>query len=466
MNNSIYLFELDSICKSEYQIELGQKRLFEEILFNGNHVVLSYNQLTDSVAFLTAIYRDHRMYEKIVELFKLGVLKVSPYNDTRTPSQYIQERIALCLENNLETFLFSSIPLNSGIEHRALLEKMNRALKFSDIGLLEEELETNKDKKNLEFLIRYVKMVLVLSVENLAKTKSKQNMTVSFIDIMNTIIDNYYNKSYEILSIDIDIDIEMFFTAITNLKKIQNVLLVQSMGLNNRSNWIALANNRADNNPLFSDNWDLCEIIINLCYNYTVEQSIHNIHTAYDEIGDEKFFIDFEKRLLKNWQDFDLGNYVCYRPIDSTEWVYSTAPLPRWSTAHRILSKIQHYRTPRDNSRLTDRQLWNRVLARYFLTAILTTMAYIAVFILAENMVDFVRDFLSNYFEVIFDKISDMKAISILINAIFTTILFGVFGSLVAKVFKTPDILEGLRDIFVTFHDLKIVVNYYFNHKI
>lgn len=462
MNKSIYLFELDSIYKSDYQIEVGQKRLFEETLFHGNCVVLSYNQLTDSVVFLSAIYNSHT-YEKMVDLFKLGVLKVSPYNSIRTPSQYVQGCIQRCLDDNAETFLFSGIPLDLNEDNKPLLKKLKNALRFSDIGILEEELVSNKNPKNIEFLIRYIRMILILSVENLAKTKSNKSKILSFGEIIDIVLNQYENFD-KYLSITLDKN--LFFEAIKNLNKIQEYLIKHAIGLNSRSNWIAVHQDNKECVDIDDKTWGLCEIIINLCYNYTVEQSIDSIYMAYDSIGDEKFFIDFKTRLEKNWQDFNNGHYTCYQPIRSTEYDYASIPLPRWSTAHRILSKIQHYRTFDNSTNLTEQQVWNRKLIRYFLTAILTTMAYIGVFILAEHLVDFTKEFLSKYFDVIFDKISDMKTLSKFINAIFTTILFGIFGSLIAKVFKMPDILEGIRDIFITFYDLKIILDYYFNHKI
>lgn len=443
-------------------MELGQKRLFEETLFNGNYVVLSYNQLTDSVVFLSAIY-NHRTYERVIELFKLGILRVSPYNNIRTPSQYVQSCIERCLSENSEVFLFSGIPLDLSDDNKPLLKKLSKALKYNDIGILEEEIQTNKNPQNVEFLLRYIKMILILSIENLAKTKPNKSEIKNFSQIINKVIKKYEQADNEL---SVLLDKSLFLTAIQALNTIKNALTKHNISPNNRSNWIALYQSGVEEIDVSNESWGLCEIIINLCYNYTVEQSIDGIDVCYDALGDDKFFADFEKRLHQNWQDFCLGHYACYQPIRATQYDYASVALPRWSTAYRILSKVQHYRTPKKKSSLGEKQLWNRVLIRYFLTAILTTTAYIGVFILAEHLVDFTKEFLSKYFEVIFDKISDMKALSTLINAIFTTILFGIFGSLIAKIFKMPDILEGIRDIFITFHDLKIIIDYYVNHKI
>ena len=44
----VYLFELDSVRKTDKEIIAGQKALYTEIVENGNIVVLTFNQLIDS----------------------------------------------------------------------------------------------------------------------------------------------------------------------------------------------------------------------------------------------------------------------------------------------------------------------------------------------------------------------------------------------------------------------------------
>ena len=59
---------------SKKEIVLGQQALFEEIVKKGNTVVLSYNQLTDSEAFLYAV-KNPDTYAEILKLFSLDVYK-------------------------------------------------------------------------------------------------------------------------------------------------------------------------------------------------------------------------------------------------------------------------------------------------------------------------------------------------------------------------------------------------------
>ena len=48
---NVYLFELDSVRKTDEEIEVAQNALLDEIVLNGNVVVMTYNQLVDSRGF-------------------------------------------------------------------------------------------------------------------------------------------------------------------------------------------------------------------------------------------------------------------------------------------------------------------------------------------------------------------------------------------------------------------------------
>ena len=107
MNKLVYLHELDSVRNSEYEIQRGQQAMYEEIVLNGNTVVLSFNQFADSKTFLCGI-TNKKQSEYIVELFKRGYLKVSNYKipkgdgfeEIRTVSKYMQNAISKALAKN------------------------------------------------------------------------------------------------------------------------------------------------------------------------------------------------------------------------------------------------------------------------------------------------------------------------------------------------------------------------------
>lgn len=188
MRRFVYLFELDSVRNSKKEIQKGQQALFEEIVKKGNTVVLSFNQLTDSEAFLCAI-RDEKAYEQMVQLFALGAIKISRYGDVRTPSQYIQNAIDKCNDSSKEEFLFSGLPVRCA--EKDLLEKMKHALQYSDTTVLEELMENEKEeekKKDLEHVIRFVRMILMMSLEKIsgqpANTGEKRNFMQFYEEIV------------------------------------------------------------------------------------------------------------------------------------------------------------------------------------------------------------------------------------------------------------------------------------------
>ena len=187
MDRLVYLFELDSVRNSEQEVERGQQALYEEIVLNGNSVVLSFNQLSDSEAFLYAV-KDPNSYEQILELFEMEVLRFSPFETIRTPSQYIQGAIEKGKAVGNDNFIFSALPVKC--EEKELLEEIQRALRFSDLSVLQESLEEcrsmqkktqnlaevetlREQEKKLDYMIRYIRLILQLSVQDLKKNPRK-----------------------------------------------------------------------------------------------------------------------------------------------------------------------------------------------------------------------------------------------------------------------------------------------------
>ena len=55
IRKNVYLFELDSVRKTDEEIEVAQNALLDEIVLNGNVVVMTYNQLVDSRGFFSLL---------------------------------------------------------------------------------------------------------------------------------------------------------------------------------------------------------------------------------------------------------------------------------------------------------------------------------------------------------------------------------------------------------------------------
>lgn len=56
----VYLFELDSVKKNDDQVVVGQRALFNEIIHNGNCVVLTLNQIVDSRTILSMMHDQNK----------------------------------------------------------------------------------------------------------------------------------------------------------------------------------------------------------------------------------------------------------------------------------------------------------------------------------------------------------------------------------------------------------------------
>lgn len=136
----VYLFELDSVRKTDEEIIAGQKRLYEEIVHLGNTVVLTYNQLVDSRAFFSLLAHDSTSrsndghpdyFESFVTLFEQGHIRLAQYGNIRTISQYLLESIAPD-----KHFIYSALPVKSS--QRRLLALMRRSLTYSDLSEIDE----------------------------------------------------------------------------------------------------------------------------------------------------------------------------------------------------------------------------------------------------------------------------------------------------------------------------------------
>lgn len=129
--NYIYLFELDSLRESDAEILLGLTAVHDEIVQNGNAVVLTYEQLVDSRAFFS-LMEDRAFRHDILQLFRQGGLRIAQQGDIRTAAQYLLGRLD-------DSRPFLSLPLRA-VQGR-LIALVRRSLLFSDLSELRGYLE-------------------------------------------------------------------------------------------------------------------------------------------------------------------------------------------------------------------------------------------------------------------------------------------------------------------------------------
>lgn len=130
MSKYVYLFELDSVRKTDEEIIAGPAALYDEIVTNGNIVVLTYNQMVDSRGFFSLL-KNGEYKEALLKLFDSGVIKISQYGDIRTVSQYLMDSI-----EDDKQFIYSALPLK--YSQKRLTAIMKRCLLYSDLSEIYE----------------------------------------------------------------------------------------------------------------------------------------------------------------------------------------------------------------------------------------------------------------------------------------------------------------------------------------
>lgn len=275
LDKIVYIHELDSVRKYENShpagvlMTPGVEAVFSEIIKHGNIVAITMNQLTDSQLIKEAL-ADTVAYESLLKLFELGALRVSLYGAIRTPSQYIQNAIKKCQNINHDNFIFSNLPIKNN--DLALLNKMYNALKYSDLALLRtmsEDLSLEeKEKERLISIYRFVNMILQTSVcetSNIpAKATNNSKDFLHFLDKVTCILKDYKFNNKE--------HAESITKALEVITELNNNISTKEL---NTSNYINVLSTKNTPNHLANE-------IINLCYNYTVKNSISNM-PQYDD---------------------------------------------------------------------------------------------------------------------------------------------------------------------------------------
>jgi len=441
MNKLVYLYELDSVRNSNKEIEIGQQALFEEIVINGNRVVLTFNQLTDSEAFLSAV-KNEKTYNSIIELFRLGAIRVSRFNNIRTASQYIQNSIDKCMENDTNTFLFSGLPVD--YKEKELLELVKHSLQYSDPVILEEYLnnlkeDSHEDIKRIEYLIRFIKMILVLSTEAAANNPAKMENKRTFIEFLKKIYNSYSKYGMENMK-EIETVLQQ---AIEVLKSIEQEFIIESgeeqalKSINNRSNWLKKLRNMEEEPKV-----NIAQTIINLCYNYTMEESICEVSKHYLENDDKMFWEDFQNRLSSYWNLYSEKQKII--PNENVEHVLE---LPDWALAVRIVKNKKEDTKNRktilyEEGHEKDKKIWKRKLNYSILKRCGVAVIYICLFCIVQYIMGIIQGTFN--FELMNLGI---------VSSILDIVCFGILGTLVSNWFNLPDILDSIKDIVIGIHD-------------
>lgn len=459
MNRFVYLFELDSVRNSPAELEAGQRALFEEIVKNGNIVVLTFNQLADSEAFLCAV-KDEAVFEQILALFSAGVLKVSQYGTIRTASQYIQNSIQKCIDASDNSFLFSGLPVRH--TETQLLEKLLNVLKYSDLGCLEQLLEQEQDpvqRERLKYIARFMRMILLLSVEQPARHPAKMEKSPGFVDWMDRITPVLrafadWRHAVPACLESCAGELEALLPETLALLEDVSARLGDDSMRNNRTNWVTLMEDLPE-----SDQRRLAEAVVDLCYNYTVEASIHEISCHYSPEEEGSFPRDLVQRLTLYWAQFRSGVHQFCKG-DRDEVIDTPVSFPPWDTAVRVseAKRAGAARGPAcyETDRREERRRWNLELLWQMARRFGTGLLYIALFCVVDGLVNKGQDMLGGLFELL----EQGSPIPKLLQLVCSSILFGLISSNVANLFHLPDILESLNAIWTGIGDIRRIIRW------
>lgn len=457
MDRLVYLFELDSVRNSEKEVEIGQKAMYEEIVLKGNKVVLSFNQLADSEAFLYAI-KSEISYEQIVQLFQMEVLRFSPFGSTRTPSKYIQDSIDKAISEGNDSFIFSALPVTC--DNVKLLKKIQDALKYSDLSGLQDQCEKcvdQKEKEQLEYIIRYIRLILQLSVQELKQNARKEEERICFVQCYEKvcqILQNGIKQEYkEDTSCFLQIN-ELLPNTLSMLSDVQEKLKIFSEKSgkneqNNRTNWIRLLN------KVHSPEAYLAEAIVDLCYNYTVESSVDGVCRHYDVIEDSSFEYDFSIRLQRYWKQYVDGKHF-FGDKDQDRIIEYQMEEIDWKQAVRVIKRSQEYRQKKNKDIVLrsgkyetnldrEKREWKKTIWKSFWRSSQIAVAYLIAFV----AFDLILGMLGGSFE----HTGVQLHIPVILMQILDAILFGILASYVSLKFGIPDILESIQNIFICFVD-------------
>lgn len=448
MDRLIYLFELDSVrkhpdtkCKGVIMTR-GVRSVLCEIIKRGNSVALTMNQLTDS-QFIREAISDDIAYGCILELFELGVLKVSLYGNIRSASHYIQNAVQKCLDNNGDSFIFSNLPVRS--DEYGLLEEIRDALRFSDLSRLQDKAEgaVGEEGQKLKAVYRFVRMILMLSVSETSNIPAKETNAVNvnnkeqkpaflfFLDEILKVLDLYdfENESFNALVKQALVIIRERDETITD-------------GRINRSNWL-------DPDAKKGSAGYVANEIIHLCYNYTVEDSINGASKHYD---DNDFAHTFKNDLVSRMKlycldDREEAGGKRLRAVSRAKW-RAAVRFARYATDDERRKESQITDKAYEEDFHGEKLRWLGLIFRKNLGALIMAIVYIAVFCVVELGISWLEDAFS------------LPLNNLIASSVLSVILLGLLGSGIGYLLKiinkgdeVPDILQSVEDIFIHIWD-------------
>ncbi len=330
----VYLFELDSVRKTDEEIIIGQKTLFDEIVSNGNTVVLTYNQLVDSRGFYS-LFDNQDYYDNLLKLFEAGCIKISQFGELRTISQYILNTI-----DDNKSFIYSALPLKSN--QKRLTALVRRCLLFSDLS---ETYGYTRLGHRTEDELRDLFVEVNETIDSTGSVYQSVSNTDLSVFQMQEIVENLYWMLSIVLRLSAlhhvyltpkkpaeyqDLRLHNYLEIVSQYdvcddslwnNAIKIITNLECYGKDDRTEYLvelrklAIADSKGAQINILE--YYYAESIVCLCYNYACEMSIRNISKHYDinELREKgslahSFRADFFSRLKQDWNG---GEKACDR---------------------------------------------------------------------------------------------------------------------------------------------------------
>ena len=479
MEKQVYLFELDSVRKTDEEIIAGQNALYDEVVLNGNIVVLTYNQLIDSRGFFSLL-TEEGYQEGLIELFKQGRIRISQYGDVRSIAQYLINTI-----QPDKKFIYSALPVKCSQKH--LLALIKRSLIYSDLSEMHSYMDGDGDEsdKGLKELFVEVENGVVKKsslLEEMDEESALRKMrsilerlsglvatilqlgTLDDIYVRPRLISEYDDlKMHDLIRCALKLEYEdtLWKSAVSIIRSLDSY----RDNCDNRSVYLRELKERCHD---FTEAggisaFQYAEAIINLCYNYACEISICNISKHYnvDELrGNDMptFGDDFRKRLEQDWHGGINADkrYLTDEEICCSEFNDIRHKIPDVVSAARYLGKVENTESGDDICRYeynleSERKSQRREMILKIFRELMFTFFYVCLACGLEDLANRVQD----SFDVL-DKIIP-HFISFFLSILAVEIITGLISRKFIR-HDIPSLSESLNNLIALFKDGKDII--------
>lgn len=402
IDNLIYLFELDSVRKSERECIEAQKALFKEIM-SGNIVVLSYNQISSLAMFdLLDIYQNQHTRKPVLKLLDEGRIQVSQYG-TDTVIDYITKS----LKPDGPFFIFSNLYFLNRLGkddpvYRMMDSVLHNTMTLPSIRDLEQDyfLETRYARKLHEYMD--IMTDVVKRIKPVKRTEDTPTSNDLYYYIQTAI---NASKKYCNIPENSEIDSAPFYEIVEK----GTALLEMSMTTSPQKTRSSLQ--KELQTPGNNDTKAICfaRAVLDISYNYQVQYSISGVTITHD-LADQWQLANTVYTYYKE-HDFSAADQQ-YIPLKHTRILY-------WNALAKFCG------SSRDD--ITDRDTWKKhlrsVIAHNFLCSLGIVLLIIAIWKMTEFF-EYISPTLQTFGMIGFTLLILTNIALEIINALFPTSIF------------------------------------------